>query len=217
LSFGWRSREQGFTGPIYALAEDPLHRPPMLEVGATAVYTPSHVLAAALATHASARLGPHVEGLRSLHEDLALAEYRVHPESPLAGQHIGDVHLRERLGVNLVGQWWGGVFRPTRGPRTPIAAGAILAAIGTRENLVRLEGLAAPIPRDGPIVVAGFGEVGRKVDDMLEDAGETTVVMDARDKPGRLRTRVSGRTVRRVGLSRARPRPGNDMRRFQPR
>jgi voltage-gated potassium channel len=47
------AREQGFTGPIYALADDPLYRPPMLQVGASEVFTPSHVLAAALAARAS--------------------------------------------------------------------------------------------------------------------------------------------------------------------
>jgi len=183
-TFIMSAREHGFTGPIYALAENPLHRLPMIQVGATAVYTPSHVLAAALAAHASTRISPLAEGLTSLHEEMVLAEYRVHPESPLAGKRLGDLHLREHLGVNLVGQWQGGAFVPTRGPESPIAPGAILAAIGTQENLVRLEALAAPIPRAGPIVVAGFGEVGRKVDEMLKDAGETTIVIDARDWPG---------------------------------
>ncbi|MBK1722289.1 NAD-binding protein [Thiocystis violacea] len=34
-TFIMMAREQGFTGPIYAMAENPLHRPPMLTVGAT--------------------------------------------------------------------------------------------------------------------------------------------------------------------------------------
>lgn len=183
-TFIMSAREHGFTGPIYALAENPLHRPPMLKVGATAVYTPSHVLAAALAAHASARISPRAEGLQTLDEQVGLAEYRVHPESPLAGRRLGDLHLRERLGVNLIGQWQGGSFVPTRGPDSPIAPGAILVAIGSHESLVKLDALVAPIPRTGPIVVAGFGEVGRKVDEMLKDAGETTVVIDASDRPG---------------------------------
>ena len=62
-TFSMSAREHGFTGPIYAMAENPLHRAPMLHVGATAVYTPSHVLAAALAAHASARISPRAEGL----------------------------------------------------------------------------------------------------------------------------------------------------------
>lgn len=183
-TFIMSARESGFTGPIYALAENPLHRAPMLQVGATAVYTPSHVLAAALAAHASARIGPRAEGLQSFDERVGLAEYRVHPESALAGQRLGDLHLRERLGVNLVGQWQGGTFVPTRGPDSRIAPGAILVAIGGHESLAQLDALTAPTPRTGPIVVAGFGEVGRKIDEMLKDAGETTVTIDARAQPG---------------------------------
>jgi Trk K+ transport system NAD-binding subunit len=155
----------------------------MLRVGATTVYTPSHALAAALAAHASARIGPPADGLQSLDEQAGLAEYRVHPENPLAGKQLGELHLRERLGLSLIGQWQGRSFVPSRRPDTRIASGAILVAIGSKEGLAQLDALAAPIPRTGPIVVAGFGEVGRKVDEMLKDAGETTIAIDARSQP----------------------------------
>jgi Trk K+ transport system NAD-binding subunit len=204
-TFIMMARERGFAGPIYALAANPLHRAPMLKVGATAVYTPSHVLAAALAAHASTRIAPQAEGLQSLGGQAVLAEYRVHPESPLAGRTLGEVHLRERLGVNLIGQWRGGVFEATRGPATRIAPGSILVAIGSPESLVRLEELAAPIRRGGPIVVAGFGEVGHKVVEMLKDAGETTVVIDERDQPGVdvVGNLLEHRTLERAGVREA--------------
>lgn len=197
------AREQGFTGPIYALAENPLHRPPMLSVGATAVFTPSHVLAAALAAHASARISPQAEGLQLLGEHVGLVEYRVHPESPLAGRQLGELHLRERLGINLIGQWQGGRFLPTWGPSTRIEPRAILVVIGSPDRLVKVETLAAPIPRAGPIVVAGFGEVGRKVVEMLHDAGETTIVIDEHDHPG---VDVVGNLLQQSTLEQARVR-----------
>jgi Trk K+ transport system NAD-binding subunit len=207
-TFVMMARERGFAGPIYALAANPLHRAPLLKVGASAVYTPSHVLAAALAAHASARISPEAEGLQSLGGQVGLAEYRVHPESPLSGQALGEIHLRERLGINLLGQWHGGTFMPTRGPATRIAPGAILVAIGRPESLVRLEGLAAPIRRAGSIVVAGFGEVGRKVVEMLRDAGETVVVIDEREQPG---VDVVGNVMDPRTLERARVREGGTL------
>ncbi|WP_295441597.1 NAD-binding protein [uncultured Thiodictyon sp.] len=207
-TFIMSAREQGFTGPIYALAENPLHRAPMLQVGATAVYTPSHVLAAALAARASARISPSAEGLHTLDEQAGLAEYRVHPESPLAKCRLGDLHLREHHGINLVGQWQGGRFIASRGPDTRIAPGAILVAIGSHENLLQLEALAAPIPRTGPIVVAGFGEVGRKVDEMLKDAGETTITIDAQAQPG---VDVVGNLLQQSTLERARVRSAGTL------
>ena len=85
--------------------------------------------------------------------------------------------MRRRLGVTLIGQWRGGVFEAARGPETRIVPGAILVVIGEDRNLAKVESLAAPIPRSGPIVVAGFGTVGSKVVQMLHDAGEQTLVI----------------------------------------
>ena len=183
-TFIMMARERGFTGPAYALAENPLHRAPMIKVGATAVYTPSHVLAAALAARASARISPPAEGLSLVGEHVGLAEYRAHPDSPLAGKRLGDIQMRRRLGVTLVGQWSSGVFEAARGPDTRIVPGAILVVIGDDRNLAKVEALAAPIPRSGPIVVAGFGTVGSKVVEMLHDAGEQTLVIAEQAREG---------------------------------
>ncbi len=207
-TFIMMAREQGFTGPIYALAEFPLHRTPMLKVGATAVYTPSHVLAAALAARASTRIDPRAEGLDSLSEQVGLAEYRVHAESPLAGRTLGQIHMRERLGVNLIGQWRSGEFVPARGPETRIAPGAILVVIGGHEHLAQIGQLAAPIRASGPIVVAGYGTVGHKVVEMLHDAGEETVVIDDRPEPG---VDVVGNVLEQSTLEQARVREASTV------
>jgi len=194
------ARERGFRGPAYALAENPLHRAPMVKVGATAVYTPSHILAAALAARASARISPPAEGLSLIGGRVALAEYRAHPDSPLAGQRLGDLQMRRRLGVTLIGQWHGGVFEPARGPETRITPGAILVVIGEDSSLAKVEALAAPIPRSGPIVVAGFGTVGAKVVEMLHDAGEQTLVIAEHPAPA---VDVVGNVLERAVLERA--------------
>ncbi len=207
-TFIMMAREQGYTGPIYALAEFPLHRTPMLKVGATAVYTPSHVLAAALAARASTRIRPQAEGLDSLSEQVGLAEYRVHAESPLAGRTLGQIHMRERLGVNLIGQWCSGQFVPARGPETRITPGAILVVIGAHEHLARIGQLAAPIRASGPIVVAGYGTVGHKVVEMLRDAGETTIVIDDHAGPG---VDVVGNVLEQSTLEEARVREASTV------
>ncbi|MBK7543656.1 MAG: NAD-binding protein [Candidatus Competibacteraceae bacterium] len=177
-------RERGFEGPVYALADNPLYRPPMLKVGASAVFTPTHVLGAALAARASTRINPPAEGLHLLGAQVDLAEFRVRADSPLAGQLLGDLHLRERHGVTVIGQWHSGRFTTVKGPHTRIEPGAILVAVGTQAHLVQVERLAAPIRRTGPIVVAGYGTVGGKVVEMLRDARETTTVIDGQLAPG---------------------------------
>ena len=40
-----------------------------------------------------------------------------------------------------------------------------------------LSRLAVPLVHHGPIVIAGFGEVGRQVQEMLTTAGEKTVTI----------------------------------------
>ncbi len=178
------AREQGFEGPIYALADDPLYRAPMVQVGATAVYTPTHVLGAALAARASTRISPPAEGLHLLSEQVGLAEFRVRADSPLAGRRLGDLHLREQHGVTVIGQWRGGQFTIPKGPETRIESGAILVVVGAHANLAQVEHLAAPLRRTGPIVVAGYGTVGSKVVEMLRDAKELTVVINQELAPG---------------------------------
>lgn len=177
-------REQGFEGPIYALADNPLYRPPMLKVGASAVFTPTHVLGAALAARASVRINPPAEGLHLLGTQVDLTEFRVGADSLLAGERLGDLRLGERYGVSVLGQWRGGHFVVAKGPDTRIAPGAILVVVGAPTKLAKVERLATTIRRTGPIVVAGYGTVGGKVVEMLRDAQELTTVIDQQLVPG---------------------------------
>ena len=193
-------RERGFEGPVYALADNPLYRPPMLKVGASAVFTPTHVLGGALGARASTRISPPAEGLHLLGEQVEVGEFRVRPDSPLAGQLLGDLHLRERHGVTVIGQWRGGRFATAKGPDTRIVPGAILVAVGAHANLAQVGRLAAPLRRSGPIVVAGYGTVGGKVVEMLRDARELTIVIDEQLAPG---VDVVGNVLEHATLERA--------------
>lgn len=197
------AREAGFSGPIYALADDPIYRAPMIQIGATEVFTPAHVLGAALASRASTRISPPAEGMHLLGSKVGMAEFRVRAESPLAGRQLGDLRLREQHGVSVIGQWYGGVFTTAKGPETRIESGAILVVVGTHANLEKVERMAMPIRRAGPIVLAGFGVVGRKVVEMLHDAGETCVVIDRVAAPG---VDVVGNVLERSNLDLARVR-----------
>jgi voltage-gated potassium channel len=193
-------REHGFTGPIYALADDPLYRPPMIQIGATDVFTPAHVLGAALASRASTRISPPAEGMHLLGSQVGMAEFRVRAGSPLAGKFLGDLHLREVHGVSVIGQWHEGIFTTAKGPKTQIQPGGILVVVGAQERLEKVERMAMPIHRTGPIVLAGYGAVGHKVIEMLQDARETCIVIDQQAGPG---VDVVGNILERSTLDRA--------------
>ena len=175
----------------------------MLQIGATDVFTPAHVLGAALASRASVRISPPAEGMHLMGSSVGMAEFRVRAASPLAGQRLGDLRLREKHGVTVIGQWLAGVFTTSKGPATVVEAGAILVAVGKPESLETVERLAMPIRRTGPIAVAGFGMVGHKVVELLKDAGEECVVIDQAAAPG---VDVVGNVLERATLDQARVR-----------
>ena len=178
------AREQGFKGPIFALVEEPLHRHPLQAAGATAVYTPRHVLAAALAAKASRRIQRRVSGLQQIGSQVTVAEMRIHPQSHLVGRTLADVQAPERFGVTVVGRWVEGEFRPGIVGSTRLEPGTIIVAIGTPSGMARFGAIASPLKQGGKIVIFGYGEVGRKIVELLHDAGEPTIVIDIEASPG---------------------------------
>lgn len=177
------ARQEGYEGPIYALAHDPFHRAPMMAAGATVVYTPAHILAAALAARASAKIEPRLAGLGPL-EDLQTREFRITDDSPIAGQDLLESQIPQRTDAVVVGVWANGHFTPVPAPNAPLSPRDIVVAVGTAEALDRFGQLSHPLPADGPVVVAGYGEVGQKLTEFLRDAGETVIVMDREREDG---------------------------------
>jgi len=172
-----RAREQGFTGPLVVLIDNPGRGAPMLLAGASIAFTPRHVLAAVLSARASARVGPRVTGTKPLQRHLEVAELRVHSQSPLADKTLKQTRVRTETGANIVGRWVDDDLR-SPDPDAPIEPGTILVAVGDTESIERMSQLVYPIKQVGPIVVVGFGIVGRKVAQLLTDSGEAVHTID---------------------------------------
>lgn len=176
------ARQAGYEGEVLALADHPLHRRPMMLAGANAVYTPLHMLAAAMASLARDRVRPRMEGLGGVGAHLRTTEVRVAQGSPLAGSTLAESQVRTKTGATIVGRWVGGVFRPFAAPTDPIDPGTILVAVGSAEAVEALGKMATPLGRNGPFIIAGTGEVGLKVAELLRDAGESVVLLDKQPK-----------------------------------
>ena len=170
-----RARQMGFTGDIFAFVENPTHRKPMELAGATAVYTPRHIVAAGLAAHASDRISPRVPGLESI-DGLERREVRVSAKSTLVGKTLRDA----RLPCAVVGIWNRSQLVTRCTPSTVFEPGAILELIGTPDTLeAAASQIGAPLfHHRGPFLIAGFGEVGRKVHELLCDVGEEVRVLE---------------------------------------
>ena len=181
------ARQLGYTGEILALVEDPYHRQPLILAGASSAYTPRHVLGAALAARASQKVSPTVAGTQHLGHKLQVAEARITRDSPLAGKTLAEAELGQHAGVTVIGQWTGGKLIAPPIPAMRLEAGGILVLVGNDESIRDFMNLCAGarrLRRDGPFLIAGGGEVGRKVAELLTDCGEETFIIDSHPGPG---------------------------------
>ncbi len=178
------AREVGFEGRIVALIRDPRRRAAMQSAGANVTFAPTHLLAAALSSRASGKIGPRVTGFRPLRSSLEVVELRIHDKSPLAGRSLTDVQLRTHTGANVVGQWLDGRLELPPTPDEAIAVGSILVAVGTPESVDRLGDLARPIRQEGPIAVIGSGEVAEKLIEILRAVEEEVFVVSPEPAEG---------------------------------
>lgn len=181
------ARQLGFTGEILALVEDPYHRQPIILAGASSAYTPRHVLGAALAARASQKVSPTVAGIQHLGHKLQVAEVRIMRDSPLTGKTLAQAELGRHAGVTVIGQWVGGKLISQPAPGMRLEPGGILILVGNDDSIRDFMNLCAGtrrLRRDGPFLIAGGGEVGRKVAELLTDCGEETFMIDANPGPG---------------------------------
>lgn len=181
------ARQAGYTGPILALVEEPYHRRPMMLAGASAAFTPRHILGAALAARASGRISPRVAGAQQLGRNLEVAEIKVQPQSPLAGRTLDESAIGARTGATVIGQWIGGELAVADGSGLVLQPGGILVVVGSPESVDRLQELAGGavnLRREGHFVVGGAGEVGSKVAELLRAVGEEVRLVDRRSGDG---------------------------------
>ncbi len=175
------ARQLGFSGEVLALVEDPFHRKPIMLAGATAAYTPRHILGAALAERASQRVSPTVAGFQQLGRKLRVSEVRIPKGSDMVGRTLAEVGVGERTGVSVIGQWVGGRLLAAPSASMRMEAGGILILVGSSEAIERFGEVchrALPLRRRGAFLIAGNGEVGSKVAQLLRDVGEEVRVLD---------------------------------------
>ena len=177
------TRELGFHGTIVALVDNPNRRAPMQLAGATAAFTPNHVLAAAVAVRASARIGPRITGVQPLGHLLEVAEIRVHDKSPLANLS-SEESVHSKTGAHIVAQWVDDGLQSPPAADQLLQSGMILVAAGSPDSIKRLSEIVHPITNEGTIMVIGFGDVGSKLVEMLKDAKEDVCVINESDLPG---------------------------------
>ena len=201
------ARQAGFQGDVLAIVEEPYHRKPMMLAGATAVFTPRHILGAALAARASERISPRVEGAQVLGK-LVVSEIKIGAQSALVGKTLAESKLGHRTGISVIGQWVEGRLMAPPKPDMKLERAGILIVAGSEEAIQRLGEVCAGttrLRRTGPFVLAGYGEVGRKVAELLRDVGERVEVIDREEGEGvdRVGNILDHRVLEMAGLREA--------------
>jgi voltage-gated potassium channel len=166
-------REFDATVPIVVTASTEVSVDVLTLAGADRVLELGVMLGDAMARRVLGTAHSHIVGAV---DDLLVAEASA-GITPLAGHTLGELDLRERCGVNVVGLWARGRFEPAA-PDLAIVPGSVVILTGSEAQLACFdEAYGTPGATDGPVVVLGGGRVGRAASAALGAAGvEWTIV-----------------------------------------
>ncbi|MEQ8911802.1 MAG: NAD-binding protein, partial [Pseudomonadales bacterium] len=150
--------------PVFATADLGASVPIMEMAGATGVIRLDRVMGQAVARCISG--GDAVTHEVARFDNLIIAEASA-ARTPLIGKSLRENRLTD-LGVNVVGLWDRGVFRPAR-PDTVVNERTVLLVAGSAEQLEAYdEHFAIYNVSADPVIVIGNGRIGRATAEALE-------------------------------------------------
>ncbi len=163
---------------VVALVEDLARSRFLAYAGASRIISPKTLLGTFVAQITSRPRKGVFPGAVKIFGGL-LVEFPIHPGSPLIGKKVHDPILGE-TGAGVVGIWQKGKFVPTPG-QEEIESHSVLMALGTSDSLTRLRALTTGKRREGPLIVIGYGDVGRRIVKVLSERGIEPTVIDKRE------------------------------------
>ncbi|MDQ1261522.1 MAG: voltage-gated potassium channel [Euryarchaeota archaeon] len=148
--------------------------------GASRIISPKTMLGTFLAQIASPPKDDVFPGAIQLFGDLMLAELPIYPGSELKTRNL-TIESAKTTSANIVAIWHEGVFQPNPNPENAIESNSVLMAIGNIKQLSLIRNLTLGVRREGPLIILGYGDVGRQVAKTLCIAGMKPVVVDRRN------------------------------------
>ncbi|WP_080509283.1 potassium channel family protein [Candidatus Halobonum tyrrellensis] len=200
------------------VADDALHVVSLVEeesvadyhryAGADEVLSPRRILGESLGAKATTTVADELGEGVEIGEDVQIAELLVHHGSPLVGRTVAECRIGERTGANIIGAWVNGRFESPPAPTRVLDEHTVVLVVGREPQLEALKRLTLSETRRhrrGPVIVAGYGVVGRSVAGELA-ASEDTVVVDLTEKPGVdvVGDATDRRTLEEAGIDEAR-------------
>lgn len=161
---------------IYATAEHFQNGKYLQLAGATQVISPKRVLGENLAHWVISSTPDELIKLAARIGGLGVTQLTLSPGSALAGSSLRELKLREKTGVSVIGYWYRGSFRLVPSPDEKLPSNSALVLVGTHDQFENLLAFANSTGRPvrsspGPSLIAGYGDVGRRVAQVLEENG----------------------------------------------
>ncbi len=119
-------------------------------------------------------------GAIKLFEDLILAELPIYPGSKLIKQRL-TIDSTKSTGARIVGMWQKGNFLPDPTPEEAIIPNSVLMAVGKTDQVTKIRNLTLGARREGPLIILGYGDVGRHVAAILCEGGINPIIVDSQD------------------------------------
>jgi Trk K+ transport system NAD-binding subunit len=154
--------------PIVAIVEEHDAIDLLELTGASSVLALKHQLGDYLANRVDVgRPEAHVVGE---FRGLQIAELPAH-DTPFVGKSVRDTHLRQQVGVSVVGFWERGKLRPAY-PQTKIQPQSVLVIAGTAGQIAAINAMLPEGRGDPPaVLVIGAGKVGQAAARALKRKG----------------------------------------------
>jgi voltage-gated potassium channel len=171
---------ESFDIEIIALVGDLTRSRFLSYAGASRIISPKTLLGTFIAQITSPPKKCVFPGAIQLFGDLKLVDLPIYPGAGLIGVKLEEKVIKE-TGARIVGIWQRGVFVPNPGPEEVVRTNSVLMVVGKIEQLSRIRDLTIGKRKDGPFIILGYGDVGRRVARVLGDCGIKPLIVDRRD------------------------------------
>ncbi|QDX39563.1 TrkA family potassium uptake protein [Salarchaeum sp. JOR-1] len=172
---------------VVGFVADPSHANYVRYAGADRVLSPHEILGRSLANKVTNAITTDLGETVRLGDDFEVAEMPIQRGSELDGSTLADGRVRERTGANVVGLWAAGEFIAAPDPTRELDRSTILLVAGDDDALTALKELTLTEARRhdrGRVVVAGYGDTGTRVSEILDENDVPHTVVDRKDRPG---------------------------------
>ncbi|MDN3686993.1 potassium channel family protein [Cyclobacterium jeungdonense] len=152
--------------------------------GADSTISPRQLIGKSLAVQVPAIL---INDSVTIDNSIELIEIDIEEGSELCDQSIGEAHLLDSFGINIIGAWQNGTFQSPVSPDLILKSKLRLLVAGERDELAKLNKKAEATIRRfvrNKVLIVGFGLSGKAAFSVLKTKSIEVKIIDIRDKEG---------------------------------